>query len=60
MVFELGGSGQSMEEQSVKVYYRDRLFRALCNKVQNTTVIRTSPATMELSIGEVGSEICWR
>ena len=45
IVSELDGSGQPMWNQAVRVGYLRRLVRALFNKIQNTTVIRTSPAT---------------
>lgn len=46
IVFELGEGGQPAQKQSGRVGYRWRLDRAPCNKVQNTTVMRTSPATV--------------
>jgi len=44
-------------ERGVRVGYLWRLFRALCSKAQNTTVMRTSPATVGVSAEEAAS-IC--
>ena len=53
IVFELDWGGQPTQRRSVRVDYRLILVRALRNKAQNTTVIRTSPAAMEVSVMEV-------
>ena len=52
---ELDGSGQSTQKQGARVDYQIKWLRALCNRIQNTTVIRTSPATVEVSIEEAES-----
>ena len=51
----LSESGQPTQKQTARVDYRRRLLRALCNKTQSTTVIRTSAATVGMSIGEMES-----
>ena len=50
IVFELGGSGKPTRNQGMRVSHLRRLVRALFNKIQNTTVIRTSAATAKMLI----------
>lgn len=44
--FDLNGSGQPKQEQSAGAGYRLKSLRALFNKTQNTTVMRTSPTAV--------------
>ena len=46
IVSVLNESGQSTQKQNAKVDHRRCLLRALRNKTQSTTVIRTSAATV--------------
>jgi len=46
IVSELDGSGQLMRNRAVRVGYLRMFVRDLCNRTQNTTVIRRSAATV--------------
>jgi len=50
IVFELYGSGQPTQRRGARVGYLRMPVRDLCSKTQNTTVIRTSAATMVVLI----------
>ena len=54
IVSVLEGSLQPMQKRGKRLNYLRILVRALCSKTQNTTVIRTSAATVRMLIEEVG------